>query len=81
MKKIFILLSILIVCSCTPLFFGGKVVGAYYKHFKGKLECAYVSGWQPKPVCMCWICEPGFSNNHTFLVSENEIFCQQQIDP
>jgi hypothetical protein len=79
MKRLFALIVIFSMCSCTPLFFGGKVIGPYHRHYKNKLECAYVEGWSDKKTCMCWICEPGFSNNRTFLLSEDEIFCQQDI--
>lgn len=80
MRTITLLLVLLVLAACTPLFFGGKVVGPYYKHFKGKMECAYVEGWHVGKKCLCWISEPGFSENKTFLVSENEIFCQQQVE-
>jgi len=81
MKTVLVIAALLCTTSCAALFFGGKVIGPYYRHFKGKMECAYVSGWHVEKKCLCWIIERGFSENKTFLVSENEAFCQQQIDP
>lgn len=82
MKTLLTLMVLICTTSCgVTLFFGARVVGPYYRHFKGKIECAYVDGWHTKRTCLCWIIEPGFSNNKTFLVSENDIFCEQQVDP
>jgi hypothetical protein len=79
MKEAIVLAIVLMTCSCSQLFFGGKVVSSYHKHFENKLECAYVEGWYAEKTCMCWVCESNFSSDRSFLVSD-EIFCKRDIN-
>ena len=76
MKKYIFLL--LFLCSCSGTMFGGKVVGPYIRHYKGKMECAYVQGWFSNIKCMCWITEPNFSPDRTFLEVPN-VMCEKSF--
>ena len=79
MKNIIFTLFLLTALSCSHTVFGGKVVGPYYKQYKGKLECAKIQGWFNNIKCMCWITEPDFSQDRTFLEAPN-VMCEKQFE-
>ena len=63
----YLIVALLLCVSCAPTFFGARMGNKYYYHFNNQLTCAWVSGWQKEPKCMCVITDPKFSQDKTFL--------------
>jgi hypothetical protein len=64
--------------SCVTTVFGGKVIGPYKRHFNDQLECAKIEGWSEEAKCFCRVADPDFSNNKTFLESD-DIMCEKEF--
>ena len=74
-KIIFTFAILLCIVSCrNPLFFGGKVVGPYMRHFNNQLECAFVDGWETRK-CLCNVINNPEVSGKVFIVAEDK-FCE-----
>jgi len=75
-NKLIIAFILVIVSACFPLFFGGKVVGPYIKHYNGQMECAFVDGWNKEITCVCWLLNFPELHDKVFLTLEDNTFCE-----
>jgi hypothetical protein len=75
----FLFFSLVLVSCASPQFFGGKVVGPYFKHYDGTIECAYVEGWYKDVSCVCRVRDVDYDFNRVFLIAPDEILCKQSV--
>jgi len=77
-SKLLIIFVLIITSACFPLFFGGRVVGPYIRHYNGQMECAFIEGWYKQITCVCWM--PNIFSDKTFLTPEADVFCKENAD-